>query len=209
MSNRLYPPFEHEYELRKVVRGMLGNSRGGVFVDVGANLGVWSIDFAPFFDRVYAFEPWPEYAEQLRLNLKDYGVGNVEVVEACAWDFNGQVLIGIGREDDNKVLPNQRGLGVPTVGLNGLLVKAVKLDDYVNEPFRMLKIDVEGNGLHVLRGAERLLKESHGIILLEVHNHGESHGTWQYLTDLGWRLSKTIEISQGPNWYHANKVYIK
>jgi hypothetical protein len=26
---RLYPPFEHEYELRKVIKGMIG-SRGGM-----------------------------------------------------------------------------------------------------------------------------------------------------------------------------------
>ena len=206
---RLYPPFEHEYDIRQYVKGLLGSGRGGVFIDVGANVGCWSIDMAPLFDKVYAFEPWSEYAEQLRLNTKDYGTPNVEVVEAAAWDFNGQVLIGIGRVDDNKVVPGMPGLNVPTVGYDGVLVRSVRLDDYVKEPFRLLQIDVEGYGFHVLNGADRLVRESRGLVVIEVHNHAESHSTFLYLTERGWRLEKTFEITVSGDIYHANKVYAK
>jgi len=206
---RLYPPFEHEYDVRSFVRGLLGGGKGGVFIDIGANVGVWSIDLAPLFDRVYAFEPWPEYAEQLRMNLRDYGVDNVEVIEAAAWDFNGQVLIGIGRRDDNKVLPGAPGLDVPAVGYPGVLARSVRGDDVIGEPFRLLKIDVEGTAMHVLRGMSRLLRESRGVAVIEVHNHGESHGTYLYMLEHGWRLERTLREFASGDLYHAHKVYVK
>ena len=206
---RLYPPFEHEYDVRKFVKSLLGSTKGGVFIDVGANVGVWTIDLAPLFDRVYAIEPWPEYAEQLRLNVKDYGVDNVEVLELAAWDFNGQVLIGVRRTDDNRVLPGVSGLDVPAVGYDGTIVRSARLDDVIREPFRLLKVDVEGNALHVLRGMTGLLKESRGVAVIEVHSHGESHGTFVFMEEFGWRLERTLnEFAQG-DIYHATKVYVR
>jgi FkbM family methyltransferase len=202
--SRLYPPFEHEYEVRAYVRGLLGDSRGGVFIDVGANVGVWTIDMAPLFNRVYAVEPW--YADQLRLNLEDYGVGNVEVVEVAAWDFNGSVLIGISRVD-NLVCGGR--VEVPRVGVPGKLVKSIRLDDVVGEPFRLLKVDVEGEAMHVLRGMDRLLRESGGVAVIEVHNHGESHGTYLYMVERGWRLDRTLAEYSSGDLYHAHKVYVK
>jgi len=204
MEPRLYPPFEHEYEVRAYVKSLLGGVRGGAFIDVGANVGVWTIDMAPLFDKVYAVEPW--YGEQLRLNLKDYGVDNAEVIEAAAWDFNGMVLIGVSRVDNfiSSIRAN-----VPKAGLPGRLVKSMRLDDVIGEPFRLLKIDVEGEAMHVLRGMDRLLRESSGVAVIEVHNHGESHGTYLYMTERGWRLDKTLNESASGDLYHAHKVYLK
>ena len=204
MEPRLYPPFEHEYEIRAYVKSLLGGVRGGVFIDVGANVGVWTIDMAPLFDKVYAVEPW--YGEQLRLNLKDYGADNVEVVEAAAWDFNGTVLIGASRTD-NLICGGRAE--VPRVGVPGKFVKSVRLDDVIVEPFRLLKVDVEGEALHVLRGMDRLVRESRGVAVIEVHNHGESHGTYLYMTERGWRLDRTLNERLGGDFYHANKVYLK
>jgi FkbM family methyltransferase len=183
---------------------LLGGSRGGVFIDVGASVGVWTIDLALLFDKVYAVEPW--YADQLRLNLEDYGVGNVEVVEAAAWDFNGMVLIGVSRVDN--LICSVRA-DVPKVGLPGKLVKSIRLDDVIGEPFRLLKVDVEGEAMHVLRGMDRLLRESSGVAVVEVHSHGESHGTYLYMTERGWRLDRTLNEYASGDLYHAHKVYVR
>lgn len=195
---RMYPNFEHEYDLQKYWRDRL-KTRGGIFIDVGANVGVYTIALADLFDKVYAVEPW--YADQLKMNLRDYGVDNVEVVEAAAWDFNGVVIMGIARVDN--------GVGVPKVGLADRVVKAVKLDDVISEPFRLLKVDVEGEAMHVLRGMTRLLKQSSGYAQIEVHNHGESHGTYLFMTDHGWKLEETLREHAEGDRYHAHKVYVK
>jgi len=195
---RLYPDFSHEYDLQAYWRRRLG-SRGGVFIDVGANVGVYTIALADLFDKVYAVEPW--YADQLRMNLKDYGIDNVEVVEAAAWDFNGMVMIGIARMDNTTLMPK--------VGLPGKMVRAVRLDDVISEPFRLLKVDVEGEAMHVLRGMTGLLGRSRGYAQIEVHNHGESHGTYLFMLDHGWRLEETLRERAMGDKYHAHKVYVK
>lgn len=196
---RIYPNFGHEIELREKIKQIVG--KGGVFIDVGANVGVYTIDLAPYFDKVYAIEPWPEYAENLRKNLKDYNINNVEVIEIAAWDFNGVVCIGVERYDD--------GVEVPKVGSGEILVKSVRLDDIIKEPFKFLKVDVEGEGIHVLRGMERLLRISNGYIQMEVHNHNESHGTFVFLRNLGWKLINTFNENSYGDKYHAHKLYGK
>ena len=203
MKARLYPNWEHEYDLRQWIKSRL-RRRGGVFIDVGANVGVYAIDLAPLFDKVYAVEPW--YAEQLRLNIKEYGADNVEVIEAAAWDFDGNVIIGVQRYDNAVVYGRA---AVPRVGLPGRLVKAVRLDSAIREPFRLLKIDVEGEAMHVLLGMRRLIDESRGMAIIEVHDHGESHGAYLFMTERGWRLETTLnERAQGDK-YHAHKVFVK
>lgn len=194
----MYPNFNHELDIQEYWRNKLG-SRGGVFIDVGANVGVYTIALADLFDKVYAFEPY--YAEQLRMNVRDYGVDNVVVVEAAAWDFNGNVVIGIARYDD--------GVEVPKVGIPGIMVKSVRIDDVVNEPFRLLKIDVEGEAIHVLRGMTRLLVDSKGFAQIEVHNHSESHGTYLFMNNYGWRLYETLRERASGDKYHAHKVFVK
>ena len=201
VERRIYPDWDHEYDLRRRLARIFSNKPGGVFIDVGANVGVYSISLSPFFDKVYAIEPW--YADQLKQNLKDYNVDNVVVIEAAAWDFNGQVLIGIVREDNWPVT------GVPRVGEPGRLVKAVRLDDVIDEPFRLLKVDVEGEAMHVLMGMPKLLDKSKGMAIIEVHNHGESHGTYLYMTEHGWRLKETWNERSIGDKYHAHKVYVK
>jgi len=203
MNARLYPDWEHEYDLRQWIKSRL-KRKGGVFIDVGANVGIYAIDLAKYFDRVYAVEPW--YADQLRKNLSDYGVDNVEVIEAAAWDFNGQVIIGVARYDNPVVFGRA---AVPRVGLPGKLVKAVRLDDVIKEPFRLLKIDVEGEAMHVLLGMRRLIDESNGMAIIEVHNHGESHGTYLFMTEHGWRLETTLDERAEGDKYHAHKVFVK
>jgi len=203
MSARLYPNWEHEYDIRQWIKSRL-KRKGGVFIDVGANVGIYAIDLAPLFDKVYAVEPW--YADQLKLNAKEYGADNVEVIEAAAWDFNGNVVIGVARYDNAVVYGKAE---VPRVGLPGKLVKAIRLDDVINEPFRLLKIDVEGEAMHVLRGMERLISESNGIAVIEVHNHGESHGVYLFMRDRGWRLEQTLDERAQGDLYHAHKVFVK
>lgn len=192
---RLYPNFVHEIDLRNEIKKIVG--KGGVFIDVGANVGVYTIDLAPLFNKVYAVEPW--FYEDLEKNIKDYKVTNVEILPVAAWDFNGVVTIGF----------NNNSVPVPQVGFEGKIVKSVKLDDVIKENFRLLKVDVEGEAIHVLRGMERLLTNSKGFAIIEVHNHGESHGTFVYMTSLGWKLIRTMEEYRYKDLYHAHKLYQK
>ena len=65
--------------------------RGGIAVDVGANIGFFAYALADIADRVLAFEPNPDYAFFARWMLR----GRAEVRELALSDASGLSLIHI------------------------------------------------------------------------------------------------------------------
>jgi len=70
----------------------------------------------------------------------------------------------------------------------------VRLDDYfagVSHPLRLLKIDVEGHELAVLRGAEQMLEQQRPALLMECEDRhlrqGGVHEVFDFLTERGYR----------------------
>ena len=76
-----------------------------------------------------------------------------------------------------------------------LSVPVVALDDYFGEDDRvtLLKIDVEGGELGVLKGAERILRRYAPLLVFECENRHLAPGTvgdvFSYLESLGYRGS--------------------
>ena len=72
-------------------------------------------------------------------------------------------------------------------------VTTERLDDVsFGRPPRLLKIDVEGQELEVLRGAERMLRDAAPVVLVEVeqrHRDGDVQEVFDYLASLGYEGS--------------------
>src|SRR5438093_5602567 len=64
----------HEIFLRPYI-----HRKGNCFVDVGANVGSWSISSSPYYSEVWAFEPNPRTAKTLLRNLRMRRIRNVRV----------------------------------------------------------------------------------------------------------------------------------
>ena len=150
---------------------------GDTFVDVGANVGVYSLlaSAVPGV-RVVAFEPsrqaWERLVENVALN--GLTAADVEVVQAAVGEATGTVSLTIGRDATNKVVaPGD------LVEMNGPVeqVDQVTLDAALTAsraraaaPVALVKIDVEGREADVLRGARRLLEADSPALLIE-NNH--------------------------------------
>jgi len=143
--------------------------RGDTLVDVGAHLGLYTVAAARRVGsagRVVAFEPDPESFALLAAHVRLNGVADrVELVKAAVGDRNGRVPFRGGRQLESCVLaiapPGERT--VPCVSLDDALGKR-----HVD----VLKIDVEGYEVHVLRGARRLLRDPARrprAVFLEIH----------------------------------------
>jgi FkbM family methyltransferase len=129
-----------------------------LFIDVGANLGVFSILTAKATGaHVMAFEPSPNSASvmktQIALNqLQD----RIQVVEACAGDCCGEAAIQNSVRMDNSVI-----LGDPAISPDLVAVPMVMIDDIVQPKVScVMKMDVEGFEKQALDGALRLLGNS-------------------------------------------------
>jgi FkbM family methyltransferase len=138
--------------LRAITAAVVGS--GDRCVDVGANVGAFLADLvriAPTARHV-AIEPLPHLARDLRRRFP-----TVDVHAVAASDHEGK---GILRHAIDA--PALSGLGEgKTAGyrVEEIVVPLRRLDDVVDFAPRLIKIDVEGAELQVLRGATRLLAE--------------------------------------------------
>jgi FkbM family methyltransferase len=149
---------------------------GGCFIDVGANIGFFSLLAAKLAGpdgQVVAIEPVPANTDLIKANATLNRFGNVTVVRAAAGASNRTGELILARYHGGAALasapkpPDARGrLSVPVVTLDGL-VSHLGLP-----PPTMVKIDVEGAELEVLAGMPRTLWRDHPDILFEVDAPG-------------------------------------
>lgn len=149
--------------LRRKVR------RGAVVYDVGANLGYVSLLAAVLTGpsgQVHAFEPLPENAEAIRETVAANGLENVVVHEAAVSDTGGHAeFLGVGEASWSHLADRGEHSGTR----ERLRVVTVALDDYPLPAPDVVKIDVEGSEIAVLRGMRRLLEEARPALIVELH----------------------------------------
>ena len=140
-----------------------------VFYDVGANGGFFSLLGASLVGRggrVVAFEPHPTIVKLLKKQVRINNMHQVDVVAAAVSDKAGSAKFADGAASDMNSLVNadkaDRTIWVKTTTLDEE-TKRRPLPD-------MLKIDVEGAEIDVLRGAYQLLRTKKPILLVEIHS---------------------------------------
>jgi FkbM family methyltransferase len=127
---------------------------GDVFVDIGANVGLYSSILSRFANafpnsKFVAIEPNPQTAKRLRESVRNAAV---TVLNVAISDKESELAFqrGITSGVFKAVEPGQPG---------ATLVRCQKLDSLpIPEGDLVLKIDVEDHELQVLIGAEELLK---------------------------------------------------
>lgn len=126
---------------------------GDLFVDVGANAGLYSLWALDAGARVVAVEPHPDSLRQLQANLAENQF-QAELVEAALSNAPGTMYLG-GRD-----LNRQRLVMGADVDGATLRVPVRTLDDVLGDrSARGVKIDVEGAERLVLEGARAALAD--------------------------------------------------
>ncbi len=155
---------------------------GDTFVDVGANFGWHSVHAARIVGpagKVFAFEPVPNIADVLERNCRRNGFSNVEVRRLALGARQGQVKLALNSD-------NPGGGSVAEFGT--LPVHMFALDQVIADARpALIKIDVEGYELEVLRGANRTL-EREPVVVLEYNRGPHRKRIFRYLSDRGYSL---------------------
>ncbi len=134
-------------------------------IDAGAAEGLFSIAFCRMTSgQAFAFEPSPVMLARLRDNLSRNSRLNVSVCDVALGSANSAVIFRQVAD----------GMWVPTKARGAGQVKrpTVALDDWcaANQVRPdLVKVDVEGLELAVLKGARHVLLASRPVVLLEVH----------------------------------------
>jgi len=138
---------------------------GGVFIDIGANIGGYTIRAAKTA-RVYALEPHPRNFHLLKLNIKlNQTRNNVRAFQIAAGSYLGKAKLAIsnyhGRHSLlHKVEMQQKcnsAIEVDVMTLDFILAN----EDHID----VIKIDVEGAEPLVLKGAKETLKRTEVVIV--------------------------------------------
>lgn len=146
--------FNPDYNLEELDFLRTHSPEGGVFVDVGANVGTYALALARHVGadgKVIAIEPHPVTHARLKFNREASGATQVTLVAAAAGPADGELLI----ETDGDNLGASRIVSGQPSG-NAIRVPALRLQRILEEAgvsqVDALKIDVEGFEDRVLTG---------------------------------------------------------
>jgi FkbM family methyltransferase len=175
--------------VERPVQAMLGQllRAGDVFFDVGAHLGFFTMLGARLVGpagTAVAFEPHAASVDALRSNVELNGFTNVIVVpEAVSAETGTGFLVGRTAALTALVEADaEPGSGQP--------VRTTSIDDFVSAHPDLIptviKIDVEGHEVEVLRGMHGTLSGHQPVILCEMHGRNASFA--RMLREFGYTL---------------------
>ena len=139
---------------------------GGVFLDIGAHVGHYTLRAARKGSHVYAVEANPDTAGRLLANLELNKIENVTVWAVAAWD--SWDVLSLAPHDEAMRNGSQRvhrGGGQVTVAgmpLDMLLAHVPRVDT--------VKMDVEGADIRVLKGMHHALCRLKPKLIIEDHS---------------------------------------
>lgn len=204
---------------RRIEDALLGLlDPGDVFYDVGANIGWYSLLAARRVGpdgRVLAFEPNVENAFYAHRNAETNSFDHMTVLPTAVTDIDGWLTFLLKGscesrldKDDTQTQSERRATHKREPFLKGrTTVPAVTLDTFVQQtslpPPTVVKIDVEGAEVGVLRGMRGVLREVKPSVLIELHATGAEVA--DALDEVGYQHSAIETRSptrEAPYWAH-------
>lgn len=159
----------------------------GNFLDIGGDVGRWSLRVAATAAHVYALEPHHGRARRMIANMELNGVKNMTVFPWGAWEtFDSGVIGATGQVGEG----NQPAMLAP-------------IDNMVAfSSLELVKIDIEGFEYEALSGMAGTIGAHHPRLLIEVHERIRP-GSWAPAESLlhGWGYTITPLASLGGQDY--------
>jgi FkbM family methyltransferase len=143
--------------------------KDSIFLDIGAYVGSYSVIASKYCTHgsIHSFEMNPLLIDELRKNRTINNINNLRIICAAVWDINGLVLnfCPVVEKDNstNSILEDVNG--------SSLGVSSIRIDSYCEQNKiipDIVKIDVEGAEVRVLKGMEYTLKNI-DTLFLEIH----------------------------------------
>jgi len=170
IQQNLYFLDQYEEKEIKFLESML--KPGDLFIDVGANIGLFSLVASAIIGesgKVYAFEPYSKNFDKLRHHVELNQIANVIAERQAVSDKIGWIDIKANEVDDNDGMISAyvdtftSSETVPTIDLDSYI------KDNIKRPIRFVKLDVEGGEYLALKGMSSTLANDHPVVLVEIN----------------------------------------
>jgi FkbM family methyltransferase len=182
--------FQGSFEQAEIETLVEAARPGTVAIDAGAHVGLFTIPLARAVGRegeVWAIEPLPENVQRLRENVVANRLGNVTVLASAASDADGRQGFQVAGDS---AYGSSREVDQAWETDEALDVTAVRLESvwraHGMPRVSVIKIDVEGDELRVLRGADDLIRACRPVLLVEVPKPDELDQVVRYLAPFNY-----------------------
>jgi len=152
-------------------------------IDVGSNIGIWSIVYSTFIKgNIHAFEPQEEVFNCLVNNIKLNQCKNIIPYNLALSDKKTAYLMNASYD----TLNNFGAFRITSSG--SLSINADLGDSFKLSNIGFIKMDVEGHEMEALIGLSKTIQESKPVLLVEIHSTQEnSNDTFKYIIGLGYK----------------------
>jgi FkbM family methyltransferase len=167
LSRRLF--LHNDFERAELAFAVERARHGGTIVDVGANIGVFTVACARAAGKrghVIALEPGSGTFDKLSASCAAAGVSNVTLVRAAASRTAGRGWLAAGASTRDV----HQHLTGPGASAAATPVDVTTIDEACGarvESVTLMKIDVEGHEVAALEGASRLLGNGRATLIVE------------------------------------------
>lgn len=154
--------FSTDFKNNNLILAEINNlEEGQNFLDIGANIGYYSLLASKIIGnagRVYSFEPSNREFRRLLKNIELNNCTNIIPLNIALSDLNSEIDFSVakGHTGLNSII-----IADKSVVKTSQIIRAMRLDSFFNSENRKLhlvKIDVEGAELLVLKGMKDILK---------------------------------------------------
>lgn len=201
----------HDYQILKTICNLYDEKKNLFFIDIGANVGSYSLTIAKNFknSKCVAFEPVPYYFDQFKKNIELNKLKNIIVSNECVSNNNTKNIDFFV----NNTLPGSSGLSNkiftfhPKIkdkdNFEKIIRNSIKLDelekkyDFINCENFLIKVDVEGAEKKVIEGAENIISKFKPDMLIEIQEGNLEKdqniiNSLKFFERLGYKFHKSI-----------------
>jgi FkbM family methyltransferase len=171
-----------------------------IVVEVGANIGAHTVPLAKRAAAVLAFEPQRLVFQTLCANVALNGLRNVRTIHAAVGAQPGMTVI----PDLDPDVEQNFGCLPATGHEHGEQTMVAPLDAYYLPRVDLIKIDVEGMELEVLKGAAGMIERYRPLLYVEDDREENREALRAHITGLGYRFEEHKPLLFNPDNHAGN-----
>lgn len=151
--------------------------KSDIVIDIGANIGYYTLFFSSLAAKVYAFEPDPTNFSILQKNVAANNLTNVILEQKAVSNKNGTTYLKLNtlNTGGHHITENKNG----TIPINTVI-----LDDYIDHA-DFIKMDIEGAETLALMGMKKFLEKDIKLLIefnpLGLENFGFDPSAYLFL----------------------------
>ncbi len=179
-----FKPYEpdKQFALSKFLRN------NSIFFDIGANVGMHSLYALKSFPgvKIVAFEPFPKNVSYLKEVISRNKIINIDLIPCAVGNSTGKIYFEEGATNLQGKISNEK---------SNIEVSIISLDYYISQSNLvpdLIKVDVEGAEIEVLKGSKQLLSKHSPIWVIELHNQEQCKLVSEFFADKNYKLLRIV-----------------